>query len=353
MAEQTEAWLKLPGQRLVLPDAGGRLLDAAAVIAGQEWRPVPDFTFGAPGDRVFTLDRAAGALVFGDGLTGAVPRPGDEVHVVYGLGGGREGNGGLTDNWLPADGPIARRGALSGANPVQAAGGADPETVAGARDRAGGSLGEVTRAVTAEDFVTLARTTPGVAVARAHASVGEHPGFPCAAVPGAVTVRIVPGVPRDDDPAGQVAAPVPDPGALCAVARRLAGARLLTSEVFVRPPDYREVALRVDLAGAPADRARVAAVLTAALRRHLDPLVGGEDAGGWPFGGPLRPAALLRAAQRALGDLAEVAGVAIGLDGAAPGEDCRDVRLRAAELPVLRSVRTRVSAASGGGEGLE
>ncbi|MER6917286.1 putative baseplate assembly protein [Streptomyces sp. NPDC000594] len=351
LAGQIRSWLRLPGQRLVLPDAAGRLLTAELTLDGKPWRPVVDFTFGASGDRVFVVDREAGALVFGDGLTGHVPGPGGEVTVAYTLGGGRDGNGGLTGNWRPAA-PEPDRPELTAANPVQAVGGTDPETVTGARQRVAGSLGEVTRAVTAEDVVTLARTTPGVAVARAHAAIGEHPGFPCTPVPGAVTVRIVPRVPRGGDPADEIAAPLPDPGALRAVADRLALTRLLTSEVFVRPPVYREVALRVDLAGAPADRARVAAVVAAALRRHLDPLTGGADGEGWPFGEPLRPSGLLRAAQRALGDLAEVAGVAIGLDGAAPDEDCRDVRIGPAELPVARSVRTCVVAVTGG-EGLE
>ncbi|MDT9685264.1 putative baseplate assembly protein [Streptomyces sp. TRM76323] len=350
LREQIDAWLKLPGQRLVLPEAAERLVEADLRLAGEEWRPVPDLTFGGPADRIFVLDRTEGAVVFGDGLTGRIPRPGRDADVAYAVGGGRDGNGGMTANWVPAEETPA---AVTAVNPVRAEGGADPETVAEARRRAAASLGEVTRAVTADDFVTLARTTPGVAVARAHAALGEHPGFPCSRVPGAVTVHLVPAVPRDDLAREDfVAAPRPDPGALCAVAARLERARLLTSEVFVRAPRYRDVAVRADLSGDPADRARVSAVLTGALRRFLDPLVGGDDRDGWPFGQPLRPAALLRAAQRALGDLADVSAVAIGLDGAAPDEDCREVPLGPGELPVLRAVRTRIVPAAEPGEGL-
>ncbi|HYQ66532.1 baseplate J/gp47 family protein [Actinophytocola sp.] len=341
LAGQTQAWRRLPGQRLVLPDAAGRLLDAAVRLAGENWAPAVDFASGSPRDRIFLLDRADGALVFGDGLTGRVPRPAGEVLVEYTIGGGRDGNGGRTDNWLPA-GDLAVRGA----NLVDAAGGADPETVAQARERAAGVLGEVTRAVTAEDYVTLAVTTPGVSVGRAHAALGEHPGFPCARVPGAVTVHIVPSVPRD------VPAPQPDPGMLCEVADRLAQARLLTVEVFVRPPAYRTVRLRVDLSGRPADRATVSTVVGDALRRYLDPLVGGDEETGWPFGETLRPSALLRAAQRALGDLALVAAVSVALDGADPTDSCADQALRPGELPRLREVRTRSVPAVEPGEGL-
>ncbi|WP_448331383.1 putative baseplate assembly protein [Streptomyces sp. DSM 41534] len=353
LREQIDAWLRLPGQHLVLPDAAGRLLEATVRLAGQEWRPAPDFTFGAPADRLFVLDRAEGALVFGDGLTGRVPHPDPDAHITYATGGGRGGNGGMTGNWLPPADRPAPPGAVSAANLVRAEGGADPETITEARRRAAASLGEVTRAVTADDYATLVRTVPGVAIARAHPAVGAHPGFPCSTVPGAVTVHIVPAAPRDDLTREDfVAAPLPDPGMLRAAAARLEQTRLLTSEVFVRPPRYREVALRVALSGDPADRTRVSTVLTAALRRFLDPLVGGEDQDGWPFGQPLRPSALLRAAQRALGDLADIAAVAIGLDGADPTEECDEVPLGAGELPVLRTVHTRIVPAVEPGEGL-
>ncbi|HEX6341183.1 putative baseplate assembly protein [Umezawaea sp.] len=346
LADQITAWRKLPGQRLVLPDAAGLLLTADLRIGGDDWAPVADFAFGSSRDRVFRIDRTAGALVFGDGLTGRIPVAAPEdVVVEHTLGGGRAGNGGLTGNWLPVEDEIASLG-VTGANLVQAADGADPETVAQARDRAAGALGEVTRAVTADDFATLATTTPGVAVGRAHAAVGEHPGFPCARVAGAVTVHVVPSVPPG------VTAPRPDPGLLCEVADRLDAARLITTEVFVRAPAYREVRLRVDLAGGPADRGRVSAAVDAALRGYLDPLTGGDDGTGWPFGGALRPSALLRAAQRALGDLADVGAVAIALDGADPAESCLDVPLRAGELPAVREVRTRVAARAEPGEGL-
>jgi Baseplate J-like protein len=360
LSDQLYEWHKLPGQRLVLPDAAGHLLTSELRLGRKqdepaelhEWEAVVDFTFGASRDRIYVRDRQEGALVFGDGLTGRIPVSAPvDVTVQYTIGGGRVGNGGLTDNWQPVD-DLAIQGTLTVANLVQAAGGADPETVAQARDRAAGSLGEVTRAVTAQDYVTLATTTPGVTVGRAYASVGEHPDFPCARVPGAVTVHIVPSVPRDPARPDLVPAPRPDPGMVCEVAARLATARLITSEVFVRAPAYRVVRLRVDLFGDPADRAQVSTVVATALRRYLDPLVGGDEETGWPFGEALRPSALLRAAQQAVGDLAGVGAVAIGIDGAAPDETCADVPLRPGELPEAREIRTRLVPAVDPGEGL-
>ncbi|MBO0871490.1 MAG: hypothetical protein J2P15_23295, partial [Micromonosporaceae bacterium] len=79
IADQVRGWLRLPGQRLVLPDAAGLLISSTVDIwrNGQRsrWQAVPDFTFGGPADQIFVLDRTDGAVRFGDGLTGAIPVP--------------------------------------------------------------------------------------------------------------------------------------------------------------------------------------------------------------------------------------------------------------------------------------
>ena len=357
LGDQVARWIRLPGQHLTLPGADGLLVAADLRLrrggAVQDWHAVPDLTFGGPGDRMVTVDRDAGELVFGDGLTGAIPVPdpvgspgAPVVEVEYTVGGGVTGNGGMTGNWfLPAPGD---RGAVTGRNVVPADGGRDPETIDEARRRAGEELGRVHRAVTAADFAELVETAPGVVTGRAYVGVGEHPGYPGATVPGAVTVRVVPAVRRDDAAVADdayVARLWPDPGMLAVVRARLGEARLIGTEVFVCPPRYRTVRLRVDLAGQPSDAAEVRALLGPALRRYLDPLIGGDSGSGWPFGGPLRPSGVLRAALAAVGDAAEVVAVAIGLDGAEPGESCADVALRPGELPALESIAIRVGAA--------
>ncbi|GAA4474461.1 putative baseplate assembly protein [Phytohabitans houttuyneae] len=372
LRDQLTRWLRLPGQHLDLPGARGVLLDAELRLrrrgAVQVWSAAPDLTFAGPGDPVFVLDRAEGALRFGDGLTGAVPvhddldgpgavgirseersdeagwrrlpgafserserdkmSPGPVVEVEYRRGGGAAGNGGRTDNWWVAGRPAGGAGA---ANVVPAAGGRDAETVDEARRRAAEELTRVTRAVTAADFAELAAGTPGVAVGRSYVGIGEHPGYPGTTVPGAVVVRVVPAVTG-------VPAPRPDPGMLAAVRRHLERARLIGTELYVCRPRYRTAALRVDLADKPSDPGRVRSALEEALRGYLDPLTGGDDGDGWPFGGPLHPSALLRVAQAAAGDTARVAAVAVGLDGAPPAVDCADVPLRRGELPALSGV---------------
>ncbi|MBB4885526.1 hypothetical protein FHS38_001554 [Streptomyces netropsis] len=394
----------LPGPVVLLPgDAAGRLVDVerftlreaddAGTGRPRDWAAVPDLAFSGPLDRVFTVDRAAGALRFGDGLTGRVPRPdtsgtGEVLRAVYRLGGGPLGNGGAD----PAPGPGApavapaallafpalaaltrpgpRRTAGGPVPPgdwvftgdpsdveppgapctaralVAAEGGAEPESPAAARRRAAAALAVVTRAVTAADHEELALTTPGVALARAHALVGADPALPGRTAPGAVSVLVVPRVPRapaDVDAPDAVPLPVPDPGELAAVRARLAAARLLGARVYAVPPRYRAVRVRVTVPadpvplvpGVPGRDAARRRLVGAALRRYLDPLVGGDEGTGWPFGKALRPSTLLRAAERALsaaGDRTPVRGVAVALDDG-PYETCGDLPLRPGELP--------------------
>jgi hypothetical protein len=378
---QRVEWLPLPGNKIVLPDsdrlplAEGMSLRIVERRAGsQAWSPAHDLAFRGPGDRVFVLDREAGALRFGDGITGRIPLPdpgappsaddldGHNIEAAYLCGGGSEGNLGSGLRWIeePAPGaPAPDVALLTAVNVVAAAGGSDPEGLDAARRRVGASLRQVERAITRADYEALARTTPGVAIRRAHAQVGLDPDHPCVAVPGATTVFIVPDAPRDDDPAAtgdiEVVAPIPDRGALDAVARRLDAARLLTSQVYVRPPLYREVQLDLVVLADVRDPRRLARRVVARLRRFLDPLVGGEEGLGWPFGEPLRPSAIQRQAQAALAGDGQVQSVAITLDGAAQ-RACEDVQIDERPGPrhlvALREVKVQVQAAPARREGL-
>jgi hypothetical protein len=130
-----------------------------------------------------------------------------------------------------------------------------------------------------------------------------------------------------------VATPEPDPGALTAARARLDAARLVTHEVCVRAPIYRCASLRVEVRADPFDVGALRAELASGLQRFLDPLLGGDDGTGWPFGEPLRPSALLRRTQLLLGGDGEVVSVAIGLDCDPPAEACHDVELGPHALP--------------------
>ncbi|MFE2216584.1 hypothetical protein ACFW93_32175 [Streptomyces canus] len=348
----------LPCASVELPGVRGRLLDAGLTAPDGTWVPTADLAFHGPGDQVFTLDRAAGLLRFGDGFAGRLPTSRGTARAHCTLGGGTEGNGGTSQGWFPANDFTPPAGTdLTVANVVPAQGGRDPETVAAARERAAAVLAEPDRAVTAADTVRLATTTAGVAVRRAYAGVGEDPGHPCVRVPDALTVRIVPHAPRADtdwERGDFVPDPVPDPAMIAAVRARLEGARLLGTRVFVTGPRYRRVRLRVEMRGPVGDAELLSRVLRARLRRHLDPLSGGPDEDGWPFGDPVRPTGLLQVALDAVaesGSLSSaVTAVAVGLDGAEPLVFDRDLPLGSGELPVFDGLVLAAVEGDGAGE---
>ncbi len=363
-------WLPLPGTVIELPRAHGAplsrflrvyLRERATPSRWQTWRAVDDLSTSGPEARVVVVDREHARVVFGDGLTGRQPvlasssgplaPPVDLAHalpveddanviVEYLTGGGVGGSLGAGQAWVAAAGTTA----WAASSPVGAAGGQEAEPLAEARTRAAAELRAPHRAVTRPDHQELARTTPGAAVARAHALVGHHPAQPCRQVPGATTVFIVPDAPRDEEPPPgsdlvDVRAPVPDPDTQALVQARLELVRLAGHEVFVRAPRYRDARLRFHVEADPRSPAALEERVVRALTRYLDPLVGGDEGSGWPFGEPLRPSALVRAAQQAVGRAGEVRSVAIGIDGAGAVEvACNDVALGAAGLPRLGTV---------------
>jgi predicted phage baseplate assembly protein len=301
------------------------------------------------------VDRAARALRFGDGVTGRIPVPHGQLHpqieVSYRGGGGVDGNVARGKTWEAALGATV----ISALNPVAASGGADPETLEAATLRIAGNLQRNRRAVTKADYEELARTTPGVAIARALAVVGLHPLHPCVKTMSAVTVFVVAFAPRPapldwmwPDPT-LVAAPQIDPGALVAVQHHLDQARLVTSRLFVRPAPFAAVSLRVRVTARPVDPGALGQRLGAHLSRYLDPLAGGGTGGGLPFGEPVRPSALVRIAQDKLMGEADVEDVSVSAAGG-PYENCRDVAIGPYALAYLRQLEVvyRALPATGG-----
>jgi len=245
------------------------------------WQEVEDFFSSGPNDRVFTLDRNTGVLTTGTGEHGRIPvidQTGSDPNVVarsYRAGGGNQGN-------VPANSISQLQTSVPSVDTVTnfdpATGGTEEESVADAKLRATLALQSKDRAVTPDDFRYLATQAPGANVKRAYALALYHPNFPNGPIPGVVTVIVVPNSP---DPA-----PTPNQTTLAAVCEYLDKHRLLTSEIYVVGPVYRKIRVQVQLVVEPSfDLATVKNTVQSNLSTFFDPLKGGTDGTGWPFGG--------------------------------------------------------------------
>ena len=277
----------------VLPDTAtdALLLEVEESSGWKRWSRVDDF-FGSQRESAhYTLDAEAGLLRFGEGARGRVPLWGQRIRVRgYRWGGGAAGN--------VAAGAINKLPALAGAkvnNPLAATGGADAEGVEAALARIPGEFRRHDRAVTASDFSELALQTPGVLIGRAECLPRFHPRTRSNNAAGVVTVMVWPA----SDPL-HPDAPLPDAPLLRAVCEQLDARRLVTTELYVVAPVYRQLAVSVALKvkdgyGIEAVRRWVELV----LRQYLAPLPPYGPAGqGWPLGrrvhGPELEAAALQ-----------------------------------------------------------
>lgn len=160
-----------PGQRLVL---AGKSIAQGSVrvrIQEREWTEVAHFQESDAGSLHFQTETDAldeTTIVFGDGVHGAVPPPGEPVEVEYLETLGAAGNLGpnLVTEVLDAVYLDGAQVALSVTNPVPATNGADRETLEHARRQAPAELRSLWKAVTKEDYKALAEGFPGVAKAQ-------------------------------------------------------------------------------------------------------------------------------------------------------------------------------------------
>jgi predicted phage baseplate assembly protein len=171
---------------------------------------------------------------------------------------------------------------LSGVDKVTnerpAVGGADEQTLKNLQATAPSRLKRRDRAVTAEDFIAFAREAGGVANATALANT--HPDFPGTSVPGAVTVVIVP------DTGGTP--PLLSSDLIASVCSRLEPHRLLTTEVYVKGPDYKVIRVEAVVEAKPASSFdSIARNIKAALGALLDPK-------SWQFGFNLHPTSIFK-----------------------------------------------------------
>lgn len=182
-------------------------------------------------------------------------------------------------------------------NREAARGGVEGETVEEAKTRAPITLRAQERAVTLRDYEELARrAAPETArITCLEGEEGEHGAY-------AVRVLVVPqAVP---DPGGRLRFEqlVPGDALLQRITRHLDERRLIGTRLAVGPPFYQGVTVVATVhafRGVDTDRVRRQA--HDALYRHLDPLTGGADGTGWPFGRPVQAGEVFAVLQRVPG----------------------------------------------------
>ncbi|GHF57268.1 putative baseplate assembly protein [Kitasatospora xanthocidica] len=268
----------------VLLDGEPPVVEVAAGDGWQPWTVVDHFGDSSPADRHVVLDATTGEFLFPPAVRepdgslrafGAVPPKGARLRVPhYRTGGGIAGNVARgTITVLRSSVPYIARVD----NREAARGGVDGETVENAKQRAPHQLRLQERAVTAGDFELIARQA-----APSAARISCVPGGGQDA--GTVRVLVVPDAVADEGDRLRFEQLIPDGQVLAAVATALDERRLIGTRVVVQPPAYQGVTVVARLTTGAADPDRVREAVLAELYRYLNPLRGGADGTGWPFG---------------------------------------------------------------------
>ena len=286
-----------PGQRFRLQHTpilkrtrGESLLVMVDGDAPQTWQEVADFASSGAQDHHYTLDSINGELRFGpavrqpDGtmkLYGSVPPRGAQlVFEQYRFGGGQIGNvqAGIL-NTLKTGIPFI--GKVSNREPAW--GGLDAESLEAAMMRAPALLRSRERAVTEEDYEFLARQALPAAIGRVKC-LQPRPAEAGRIAPGQVYVLVIPRIPHPN----RFLSPEqlqPKEEDIQSLDAYLEDRRLLTTRLDIRSPAYYWVAAQVKLRAAPGvERTEVEKQVLARLYQFLNPLSGGSDGKGWPFG---------------------------------------------------------------------
>jgi len=259
----------------------------------EPWEEVAELNYSSLDDKHYTVDSATGEVRFGPALRlrdgsvkryGAIPARGSEMRFSrYRYGGGTAGN--------------VRRGSITElrtalayvdhvSNRVDAGGGLDQETLDHAIFRAQALLRTRFRAVTAADYEYLTlHKFPEIArvLCLQTRLAGRRAG---ALSPGRVYVIVVPGLPEEEArgyiPLSRLA--IPDE-LRERINDYLNERRPLTAQLEARAAGYRRVRAEVTVIGEPGvDERQLARDIISALELLINPLVGGPDGTGWPFG---------------------------------------------------------------------
>jgi len=311
--------------------------------------PVPDLR-KPPGSylpsnqrvKVFTVNAESGEIRFGDAQRGARPPLGARIRVDYDYGVGRAGNvnaGSINNSAaLPAGFKVT--------NPVSTWGGAEAETAAEGEKQIARYLQHRDRLVSAADFKTIARRTPGVDIGRVDVLPAFSPELGSTEpgdAPGAVTLMIIP---KYDQV--QPDAPLPNRNFLDTVCAYLDTRRLVTTEVFLRGPAYKQIWISIGInVESGRSIAEVREAVKSKLLQFLSPLLGGMEPPpnqsgdidrGWPLRKPVVALELMAKAS-AVSGVSSVNRVFLA-EGTEAAKD--QVEMRGLDLPRVAGISVSV-----------
>jgi hypothetical protein len=241
-----------------------------------DWQAVDGFEASDENSRHYVLDLEAGSARFGNGVRGRAPQIGERIRVLeYCYGGGIQGNVAAK-----AISKIQIAG-VKATNPLPAVGGAAGESVAEALERVPAEFRRHDRAVTPSDFRELALATPGAGVGRAECMPLFDPKTKSQNAAGVVSVVVWP-----NQDLKHPNAPMPDRTLLRQVCAWLDARRLATTELYVIPPTYKQIAVAVGVqASAGYGIEAVRRWVELVIRQYLAPLPPyGPNGGGWRLG---------------------------------------------------------------------
>jgi predicted phage baseplate assembly protein len=303
------------------------------------WQEVEDFAESGPHDRHYVIDSLEGTVQFGPLIQepqtlkrqtqtraylqqvlpaersliqdrnaqimehqyGTIPPRGSELVLSYRTGGGKQGNvQARTLNFLKTTIPYVTRVT----NHEAAVNGADAESLNQAVLRAPHVLRSHDRAVTAADFEALTLAGSGGAIARTQClpTSAKQPA-------GTISVCVVPKANTDLLHLGQGIAPENfnlNPALREQVLQYLDERRLLGVQVQLQQPDYVGVSVQVEVTlepayQNPAAQSEILHKIQVDLYCYLNPLTGGPDGTGWPFGRPVYPSDIMALLQQRAG----------------------------------------------------
>ena len=262
------------------------------------WTEVNDFAESGPEDRHYTLDALSGEIRFGPSMPqrdgtikvyGAIPPKRALIMMrQYRHGGGIDGNLKLgAINTLRTSFPYITR--VSNRQPT--IGGLNAESVDDAKLRVPGYLRSLERAVTAEDFEYLAKKAAPGRVARAFA-------LPVAAdTSSRVNIFIIPQI---TDPARIIEREdlelVDEVKQM--VDEYLDSRRLLTTNLDILAPEYYWIRTKIRIkVSKHANADKTVQAVEDKLTKFINPIIGGPDGTGWPFGRNLVKADIIQTLQ--------------------------------------------------------